>query len=118
MVTQRLHAVIIAPPLRALKSHRDMSADTVSRLPAIKSSHSPAEYTDRETPLSGNGTKTREDEAARLNKASSYIGRIRLGSVLYRQPRPGDVYRPRTTAGLGRFSTARPLGKFYLAITI
>ena len=87
----------------------DMSADTVSRLPAIKSLRSPPEFTERETPLSGKEAKNGEDDEARLNKANSYIARVGLGSV-HRQPRPGDVYRPRTTPGLGRFSTARPLG--------
>lgn len=88
-----------------------MSAETVPRLPAIKSVHVPHGNTQRETDLSEKESENKEDEGVRLHKATSYIARIKLGSV-HKQPRPGDVYRPRTSAGLGRFSTARPLGNF------
>lgn len=47
----------------------------------------------------------------RQQKATSYLARMRFGSVR-QQPRPGDVYRPRTSAGFGLYSTKqqRPLG--------
>ena len=86
-----------------------MSAETVPRLPAIKSVHVPHGSTQREPDLSRKEPEKKEDEDARLHKATSYIARVKLGSV-HKQPRPGDVYRPRTSTGLGRFSTARPLG--------
>ena len=80
-----------------------MSAEAVTRLPSIKRVHVPHGATQQEPEK---GSEKKED---RLHKATSYIARIRLGSV-HKQPRPGDVYRPRTSAGLGRFSIARPLG--------
>ena len=83
-----------------------MSAETVPRLPAIKSVHVPHASTHQEPELPENESEKKED---RLYKATSYIARVKLGSV-HKQPRPGDVYRPRTSAGSGRFSTARPLG--------
>ena len=89
-----------------------MSAETVPRLPAIKSVHVPHGSTQQEPE---NESEKKED---RLHKATSYIARVKLGSV-HKQPRPGDVYRPRTSAGPGRFSTARPLGDHdFLTISI
>lgn len=83
-----------------------MCAETVPRLPAIKSVHVSHGSTQPELPEKDLESEKKEDS---LHNATSYIARVRLGSV-HKQPRPGDVYRPRTSAGLGRFSTTRPLG--------
>ena len=87
-----------------------MPTETVPRFPAIKSLHVPHEPTQQEPELPGKESEKKEDDDARLDKAASFITRVSLGSV-HKQPRPGDVYRPRTSAGLGRFSTSRPLGE-------
>jgi hypothetical protein len=89
-----------------------MSAETVPRLPAIKSVHVAHGSTQQELP-----ENEPEKKEERLHKATSYIARVRLGSV-HKQPRPGDVYRPRTSAGPGRFSIARPLGDHDLLVSV
>ncbi len=91
-----------------------MSAETVPRLPAIKSVHVAHGSTQQEQEQLENEPEKKEE---RLHKATSYIARVRLGSV-HKQPRPGDVYRPRTSAGPGRFSTARPLGDHDLLVSV
>ena len=93
-----------------------MSAETVPRLPAIKSVHAPhGSGSTQQQPAAELPDNESEKTEDRLHKATSYISRVRLGSV-HKQPRPGDVYRPRTSAGPGRFSTARPLGDHDLLV--
>lgn len=93
-----------------------MATETVPRLPVIESVQAPqqsavrSETGDSELPARESEKK---DADARQGKAASFMARVQLGTV-HKQPRPGDVYRPRTSSGLGYLPPAkqqRPLGE-------
>ena len=100
-----------------------MAMETVPRLPAIRKVHVPNESVESsrepgDTKTSAGDSERKDEDNARQRQATSFMARVRLGSVL-KQPRPGDVYRPHTTAELGNFSGAkhqRPLGEFNLGL--
>ena len=98
-----------------------MATETVPRLPAIKGVQPPDEPVETGNPqLPTRESVSKDDDDTRHRKAASFISRVKLGSV-QKQPRPGDVYRPRTSAGLGQHSTAkqlRPLGKLNMSIEV
>lgn len=59
------------------------------------------------------GSQDKDDDAVDVaRRATSFLARVELGSVR-KQPRPGDVYRPHTSSGLGYFTAKqqRPLGE-------
>ena len=87
-----------------------MAAETVPRLPAIKGV--PRAPVGSGPEVSAGVPEKSDADDGRHQKASSYLARLQLGSVR-KQPRPGDVYRPRTSAGFGHGPSAkqRPLGK-------
>lgn len=96
-----------------------MATETVHRLPTIRSlqvSHgeSTKAEADNQPDITAREAEKKEESDARHDKAASFMAGVRLGSV-QKQPRPGDVYRPRTSStGLGYFSTVkqqRPLGE-------
>ena len=91
-----------------------MATETVPHLPAIKNVQVPHQTEPGVRRLSARRSERKDDDdvVARRRKASSFIAGVEFGSVR-KQPRPGDVYRPHTSSGLG-YSTAkqqRPLGE-------